>query len=262
MLPACAYSKRRSSENQYLAEKPAVKETHITAAGSKLEPGEYYYYRVNWLGINVGHALIEVKEIADYEGKKCLHVTMSTATNAFFSMIYKVIGEVESYVDEENLRPLYYRSEMTRKKKYVFKEMRYDYAKKTVYAKDKKGEYEIDIPEGMIDPLGFFYYFRLHPVDLEKPMHMTINGGKKNYPITVYVKEERYMHTPAGCFWTFLVRPEKESERQFDDALNAPGSLSVWYSSDEKRVPVMIALKVPIGTALAVLVKTGAPDAD
>ena len=113
----------------------------------------------------------------------------------------------------------------------------------------------VDITANTLDPLGVFYYFRKNKVVLNEPIDLIINGGKKNFPVKIYATRERLIKTPAGRFWAFQVEPTNESERQFDDSLNAEGSMRIWFSADERRIPLIIALKVPVGTAQATLIK-------
>ena len=50
-----------------------------------------------------------------------------------------------------------------------------------------------------------------------------------------------------------MILPTEESERQFDDALNTQGSMRIWFSADENRIPLIVDLKVPFGLARAIL---------
>jgi len=70
------------------------------------------------------------------------------------------------------------------------------------------------------------------------------------------------IRVPAGKFWAFKIEPTGKSERQFDDALNVEGSMRIWFSADERRLPLQIALKVPVGSAIATLVKIGYNSSD
>ena len=133
--------------------------------------------------------------------------------------------------------------------------MEYDFLRNKVSAVDKKGEYIVDITPDTLDPIGLFYYFRRNKVVINEPIDIIVNGGKKNFPVTIFARKERLIKTPAGRFWAFQIEPTQESERRFDDSLNAEGSMRIWFSADERRIPLIIALKVPVGTAQATLIK-------
>ncbi len=233
--------------------------TKIVDPSRKLTVGETYIYKVRWLGINVGDAQLSIKEKLEMDGRQVYHVILTARTNKFFSFFYKVNGNVESFVDATDFKPVRYNSETTINKKFVFKKMDYDFNSKVVRAEDRKGHYEIEITDDVLDPLGIFYYFRLNSVKLEKPVTLLINAGKRNFSVTVYVRKVRRLGVPAGKFWAFLVEPTPASARQFDDVLNASGNMLIWFSSDERRIPLIITLKIPIGTAQAILTKIKYP---
>ncbi len=232
----------------------------IVAPMGKLVPGEKLTYKVSWLGIHVGDATLEVKKDQTQNNGKICRVVLKAWTTSFFSFFYNVKGSIESIVDADTFKPLRYNSQTHINKKFVFKKMDYDFKKQKVYAVDKKGEYVLDITADTLDPLGVFYYFRMNNVFLNKPVDIVVNAGKKNFPVRIYARRERFIKTPAGRFWAFQVEPTRESERQFDDSLNAEGSMRIWFSADMRRVPLIILLKVPIGTAQATLIKIELPD--
>lgn len=238
------------------AKKIKQEEFEIPEPVGKLTVGEKFSYKVRWLGLDVGRGILSIKNKAEVKDKHAYHIELCVSTNKFFSFFYHVKGTIESFLEEKTLRPIKYNSQTIIQKKKIFKKMEYDYEKKLVYAEDKKGKYELEISNGVLDPLGIFYYFRNHPVIFNEPINLLINGGKKNFRIRIYVRKKRRINTPAGRFWAFQVKPTKHSERQFDDSLNAPGSMTIWFSADERRIPLIITLRVPFGTAQATLIKS------
>jgi len=261
-LSGCCLLKKTAGTSQKGYREPVKIVQKIIPPTGKLLPGEMLTFKVTWLGMHVGTATLEVAEGGRINNKDAFRVILKAKTNAFFSFFYKVEGTVESYVDSATFRPIKYNSHTQINKKFVFKEMEYDFVNKKVYAVDKKGNYELEITPDTLDPLGVFYYFRRHPVIMDEPVNLHINGGKKNFSVTIYVRRQHLIKTPAGRFWAFQVEPTRESEHQFDDSLNAEGSMRMWFSADEKRLPLIVALKVPVGTAQAVLTKVSFSEAD
>ncbi|MCP4649528.1 MAG: DUF3108 domain-containing protein [PVC group bacterium] len=249
-LNGCS-SRCKSISVETAAEKPV--ETQIAPPKGVLNIGEKYFYKVGWLGLDVGLATIYIKEKTVVDGREVYEVNLTTATNKFFSFFYKVRGEANSYIDAQTFRPVKHNSYTSINKKKIFKKIEYDFDKLIAYSEDKKGHHEVPIPEHVLDPLGVFYYFSLNTVKLGEPVELFLNAGKKNFPVTVFVKTQRRIRTPAGRFWAFLVEPTVQSERQFDEIINAQGRMRVWFSCDDRRIPLIITLKIPVGTAKAVL---------
>lgn len=249
--PPIIYSKQVAEDQK----EKQILESKIVPPLGKLIEGETFFYKVHWLGLDVGDATLSIKEKCPYDGHESYHVVLEASTNKVFSFFYTIKTKVESFVDTQTLKPIRYNSETYINKKFVFKYMSYDFDKKVVYAKDKKGDYTVEIPDNVIDPLGTFYYFRIIPIKLNEPINFVVNTGKKNFPMIVFVQKERRVKIPSGVFWAFLVEPTDNSQRQFDEVLNASGRMWIWFSSDEKRIPLILSLKVPFGTAVAFLTK-------
>ncbi|MFH1061526.1 MAG: DUF3108 domain-containing protein [Candidatus Omnitrophota bacterium] len=219
----------------------------------KLTVGEKLSFKISWLGISVGQATLMVRSTEKIEGQEAALVELSACSTGFFRLLYKVDGIIHSYVNLDTFKPIKYDSDTRINKKIIVKKMKYDFKENKVYAEDKKDKYIVDITDETLDPLGVFYYFRKNKIVLNEPIDILVNGGKKNFPVRVFSHSERLIKVPAGTFWAFQVEPTDESERQFDDALNAEGSMRIWFSSDERRLPLLIALRVPVGSAVATL---------
>ncbi|MCG2711775.1 MAG: DUF3108 domain-containing protein [Candidatus Omnitrophica bacterium] len=260
-INGCSYFKTRERIHGCATpESEAEMAKTIAAPMGKLVPGEKLTYNVSWLGMRVGDATLEVKKDKTQNNGKTCRVVLKASTTGFFSFFYNVKGSIESIVDADTFKPIQYNSQTHINKKFIFKEMDYDFTKLKVNAVDKKGKYEVDITADTLDPLGVFYYFRKNDVVLNKCVDIMVNGGKKNFPVRIYARREHFIKTPAGRFLAFQVEPTRDSERQFDDCLNAEGSMRIWFSADMRRVPLIILLKVPVGTAQATLIKMELPE--
>ena len=218
-----------------------------------LKVGEEYRYKVGWLGLDVGSAFLTIEDKSVTDGKEVYGVRLEAVTNKFFSVFYKVTGDVKSYIDTKTFKPVKHDSFTKINAKEIFKNILYDFDANIAYSEDRKGKYEVPIFEDTLDPLGVFYYFTLNPFKFKEPIRLNINGGKKNFSVTVIASKKRRIRVPAGRFDAFLVEPTVDSERQFDDVLKAQGRMRIWFSADERRIPLMITLKIPVGTAKAVL---------
>jgi len=235
-------------------------DSQISEPSKDLIVGEKFFYKMRWLGFDVGSVYLSVLEKVVVNERPAYHIQLTAATNKFFSFFYKVTSEVNSYLDAETFQPIKHFSDVKVNKKVVFKKINYDFTKMIAYSEDKKGKYEIKIKPDTLGPLGIFYYFRLHNVDLSKAIDLQINGGKKNFLVRLIIKKMKMVNVPIGKFQAFLVSSTPQSERQFDDILHAPGTMTILVSTEERRLPLLITLKVPVGTAYAILSEISYPD--
>ncbi len=216
-------------------------------------PGETLIYNVRWLGLDVGTATLSTKNKTSIYGRPAYHVVLHAETNKIFSFLYQVKGEAETYYDAKTLRPIMHESETQVRHKYSFKRTYYDFERNMAYSEDNKESHYVEIGPEILDPLGIFFFFRFNDVDFSEPIKMLIQGGDENYPVELAVIGQRMLKVPAGSYPAFQVKPTPESERQFDDELDTPGSLKMWFSLGRRRIPLTINLDVPVGSAQAVL---------
>ncbi|MFH1847940.1 MAG: DUF3108 domain-containing protein, partial [Candidatus Omnitrophota bacterium] len=74
---------------QNFAAKPSGKIT-IEKPRETFRVGERFDYAVYWMGIHVGWGTLQVKEIADINGRDAYHVVCTARSNEFLSNFYKV----------------------------------------------------------------------------------------------------------------------------------------------------------------------------
>jgi len=70
------------------------------------------------------------------------------------------------------------------------------------------------------------------------------HDNEKSYDMVVKVLRRERVEVPAGKFDCVLVEPVLKSEGIF----KAKGQMLVWLSDDERRIPVQVKSKVPIGS--------------
>jgi hypothetical protein len=75
-------------------------------------------------------------------------------------------------------------------------------------------------------------------------MIVPTHDNKKSYEMEVKVHKRERIEVPAGKFNCVLVEPILKSEGVF----KSKGSILVWLTDDERRMPVLVRTKVPVGS--------------
>ena len=57
-----------------------------------------YHYKVEYLGITCGHMTLESR-LEEYQGRPAYHVVMTACNAKFFNKIYRVDGQIDSWID-------------------------------------------------------------------------------------------------------------------------------------------------------------------
>lgn len=228
-----------------------------TISGSRqLRVGEKLTYQIRWMGIPVGIAVFNVKELAQINGRDCYHIMVSVTSNAFLSKIYRVDDEFHSYIDKENLYSLRFSKKQSEGRYRSNEQVDYDQqAHKGVHKSFlNNSTKEVVIAENSQDDLSAIYYFRMQDIEVGKPFVMNVNADEKNWILEIDVLQRGTMSLSViGSLEAIEVEPcAKTTEGK---PLNK-GKMWIWFGADENRIPLAaLARAAIVGTVTAVLTK-------
>jgi hypothetical protein len=202
-------------------------------------------YDIYWLGIYVGNAVLEA-----VNDKGTLHITSRINSTPFISTFYTVEDYAESLIRDG--RSIHFRIKQREGRYKSDKETIFDVSNKKViyfdYLKNKKKEYDID--SVIWDVISGFYYLRTLPLVIGKVVYIDIFDSNKLLKAEVSVlRKEKIKVSGIGEVATVVVKPDLKSEGLF----HRKGDIFIWFTDDEKRIPVKVETKVPIGKVVAEL---------
>jgi hypothetical protein len=203
--------------------------------------GEYFQFSIEWNGLNGGSSLMQVQNIHTVGGRRAYRIVTKAESNSFVSKFYKVRDRAESYVDAESLYSLRFVKHLREGGYKQDIDIRFDQGHaKATYADGPT----LDVPARVHDVLSAFYYVRTRPLAVGSTFTVPTHDNKKSYEMEVRVLRKERVEVPAGKFDCIVVEPVLKSEGVF----KAKGSIYVWLSDDERRIPVLVRSKVPIGS--------------
>ena len=207
--------------------------------------GEKLEFDVGYGFINAGHAVMEVRELIEYEGRPCFKVVSTAYSNKFFSSFYKVEDQVTSVIDaigvfswyfEKNLREGNYRSDRS----YSFNQKEHH----VVYEGDT-----LEISRYTQDALSILYYTRTQDMKPGESIFIDNFTDGENYPLEVRVLRKETIKVKAGKFDCVVVEPLLQTAGIFKHE----GKLTVWLTDDRVKMPVLMKSKVLVGSISAEL---------
>lgn len=214
--------------------------------------GERLRYRVHWLGIPVGWAELSVRYEKDKKGKPMLHFGSTARSSGFFSLIYNVDDQVDSYFELHNLRSRSYRIRQSEGHYKSNKRIDFYHSMgKAVYFKNQNRPVVYDLKPGAKDPLSSLYFVRMQELEVGKPVTVHAFVRRKNARIPVEVLRKEVLNTDFGEVETYLLTPPPEYEGIFKKS----GRIYIWLSADERKVPVKMKSEIIVGAITAVLVE-------
>ncbi|MBS1518271.1 MAG: DUF3108 domain-containing protein [Bacteroidetes bacterium] len=215
--------------------------------------GEKLTFEINYGFVNAGTAVMEIDPVLQtINGRKCYDIRFTVNSSGSFDWVYKVRDFYRTYVDKEALFP--WRFEQHIKEGNYQRDFEAIFDQENLKAKTytgenepKKFEGEYDIPQYTQDAMSAFYYFRTLDFSKMKEGDITLlqNFYKdKTYPLKVKYYGKETIEVPAGEFRCVKLEPLVEEGGLF----KSEGSILVWLTDDDRKMPVKVKTKVVIGS--------------
>lgn len=243
-----------SPDNARIADIPDNKEKHLETLSKQqdrktaaLKPSrEKLYFELYWLGINVGNATFEA-----VQSNGELKITSQAHSTPFVSTFYKVEDYAECRIVDG--APVYFRITQQEGKYRSNKETIFDQSGKKVtflnHLKETKEEHAME-GRDLWDVISGFYYLRTHPMETGKTISIHVFDSNKFLTAEVIVMgKERIEDINQKGIDTVRVKPVLNSDGLFKNK----GTIMVWFTDDEDRIPVRMETEVPVGKIIAKL---------
>lgn len=221
--------------------------------------GERLEYEMKWGFFPVGSAVMEVFAQNQNLEKSPIVVRFQVRTNSFADNFYKVRTSITSILDPGFSRTLEYKKSQHEGKTKREIEVLYDYEKGEVsYTENQSQPRVTDIPGYVFDPLSIAYFFRLNPLTPGDKTVLPTCDGKRFQEVVVAAGQREKISLPNGKVFAIETNP---SLKNLGGVFNKSpkGMLKVWYTDDQRRVPVRVSSKVVVGSFTASLVRANPP---
>ncbi len=202
--------------------------------------GEKLVYNVKFNIIPSGKAFLEVLAHDSINGNGVFHARFTAKTNLTFDPIFKIRDQIDIWMDKEDL----YTHQLIK----TIREGKY--RKKistTIYYKDSLAVINSDtikIHDVVRDPYSLFYYLRSVPLEIGQVLEYKSFENKNTTLFKLSVTGIEDIIAEAGTFSCIIVRPYRKGKA----LLKNKGDMQIWFSNDEKRLPVQIQIKMKFGS--------------
>ncbi|PJA95460.1 MAG: DUF3108 domain-containing protein [Ignavibacteriales bacterium CG_4_9_14_3_um_filter_34_10] len=205
--------------------------------------GEKLTFDVNYGFITAGKAYMEIPKLKKIAGRDVYNVVFRVNSVSTFDAFYKVRDRYETYLDVEGIFP--WRFEQHIREGSYARDFSAYFDQWKEKAITKKGTYPI--PENVNDIVSAFYYMRTFDFANAKPgdtFHLENFFKNKVYPLDVIYRGKEKISVAAGTFNCFILEPLVVEGGLFKN----DGSIIIWLSNDELKIPVKVKTKVLIGS--------------
>ena len=217
----------------------AAKDPRSTAPPEWTKRGEELVYRIDFVGITMGYARFRYDGKVSIAGKAAYHLNVRAWTSGVLSFVYPINDTIDYYLDAETLAPI--RQEFTHTEREKDDVALYNQETGRItyrYRQSGKIRKQVDTVPSVYDPVSVAYYFRWRDLGVEnRPRNMY--GGRKLYQISSRVVGYERIRTDHGEVDTIAIVPVIRRDGKPDNK----GDLKIWFSNDERRVPVRLYAK-------------------
>lgn len=213
-----------------------------------VKTGERLTYDISWLNILAGTAVMEVQ--ADGTAGRAKLITTAQSRPAI-TKFFPVDNRVESVFDLRTQLPqhMVFRRREGRNKEDI--EYTFHHAEGTVTAVRHGTTETLPIPAGTQDLISCLYYVRNQlPMTPGASLTLNVYHDKKNRSVEVRVEN---IETLEGA-WGKVETAQVLVIMPFKGLFINKGNIRVWFTLDDRRIPVRMKAKVIIGAIVADLV--------
>lgn len=212
--------------------------------------GEVLTFDVKYGFVTAGVAEFSIPKITKLAGRETYNVVFKVNSVPAFDPFYKVRDRYETYIDVEGIFP--WRFEQHIREGGYSRDFSAFFDQRKGKAKTSEGQY--DIPKYVNDIVSAFYLARTFDYsNLKKgdKIHLHNFYKDKVYPLDVVFHGREQVTVAAGTFDCIILEPLAKEGGLF----KSEGTMLLWVTDDQIKMPVKVKTKVIIGSIDAELTK-------
>ena len=214
-------------------------------AGFQFPFGQNLHYEGEWRFWTAGVATLRLEQAGSQN-----HLSATADSTGVVSLLYRVQDRFNSYFDAKTLcstKLIKHSEEGSHRRETT---ITYDYSRGKAVLDERslkdnqQKRVENDIPNCVTDVLSGILYVSSLPLQIGTTYTFPLNDGSKTVTVQAHVEGKEQIKTPAGTFQTLRVGPEGDSGA----LLKNKGRIWIWYTDDDKHVPIQMRAKLFWGT--------------
>ncbi|HKI83497.1 MAG TPA: DUF3108 domain-containing protein [Candidatus Krumholzibacteria bacterium] len=227
--------------------------TRLSWADPGFGPGEEAVFNISYGVISAGEGTLSVMPYLDYDGSHCYHFRTRARSNRFFSAIFRVRDQADSFMDSDSLVTRYFNKHLREGSFRRDVEIHFDQKHNKAYFPDGRVN---EIAPDTQDVLSAFFKVRAMKLEVGMEFDVPTHGDKEMYPLKVKVlRRETIDNDALGKIDCVVVQPFLADDGLFKHE----GDLLLWMSDDERHIPVRMRANVPVGAIEANLISYTPP---
>lgn len=228
---------------------PAAFDTLRKVRNIAFAPGEYLRFDVKYSFVTAGEARLRVLDTV-YRQRKCYRIEFTLDSKPFFDAFYKVRDRYSTIIDSAGIFPWHFEQHV-REGGYS-KDFQADFDQVRHHAVTTEGK-DFAIPPYVQDIMSAFYLARTVDYSGFKPgqrIHLQNFYKDSTYALDVKFRGRQTIEVDAGKFNCVVIEPLVKEGGLF----KSEGSIFLWMTDDDRKVPILVSSKIKIGSVDSELV--------
>jgi hypothetical protein len=223
------------------------------AAAPKAKKARIYNFSASKFGLRVIRATMRIEEQAGPDNKPLLQTKVSFFANSpSWETFFRFNNHFTSLVETGTGIPLRYTKVIDQdgifvKSKHYTQTLTFNMPQQKVIVEhsDVKEKQVVNLPPETYDPLAMFarYYLKEGPLP-EEDFKISIYDGIKFRTMVFHHKREQVESKLLGKVDSTVL----ESNTPFSTFGDKDGTIRIWYTRDDRKIPIAIELELPVGT--------------
>jgi hypothetical protein len=213
-------------------------------AGFNFPQKQTLTYSVDWRVFPAGTSVIRFESTGDRE-----RVSATADTAGAINLLFHVADRFESTLDRGKGCTYEFDKQVVEGRRQLNSTLRMDYGQSKSILDEKNmvtgqsKHVESAIPGCMTDLLTGVFYIASQPLVVGQSFVIPVVDAMHNVPVTVKVEGREEIKTTLGSFKTIRVQPTAEA-----GVVKNRGAIWIWYTDDERHLPVQMRARLFWGT--------------
>ncbi|HVX56118.1 MAG TPA: DUF3108 domain-containing protein [Candidatus Saccharimonadales bacterium] len=229
---------------QPAASQPVTQTLAPPRAGFQFPQKQTLTYSVDWRVFPAGTAVLHFEQ-ADGREK----VSASAETSGAINLLFHVSDHFQSSFDPVTGCTYEFNKQTVEGRRQVSSALKLDYAAKKSILDEKNlvtgktKHVEEPIPGCLTDLLTAIYYAASQPMVVGQSFPLPVVDAMHTVLVTMKVEGREEVKTPIGTFKTIRVQPTADA-----GVVKNRGNIWIWYTDDDKHLPVQMRARLFWGT--------------
>jgi hypothetical protein len=238
----------------------AARYPHRRPAKDPLWIGEKLLFEITYFGMAAGDFTAEIAGLKMVDSHMVYKIEAHATSSSVFSLFYRLNDSIESYLDYDGIFSHRFHLILDESRQSRDALELYDYDKLQTFYWNKWNHRDRGYSEskeyGEIQPLSqdsvsALYYVRTVPLPDGAVLSFPVISEGKSWECIVTVVRREMVDSPMGRVRAVVVKPETK----FQGVLQKRGDSFIWFTDDDRRIPIRLEAKVKIGTVVGTLKK-------